>query len=439
MQSALSKTYNRVRRVRRLHFTALILSAFSLYIPFLIIPWLIYLLSTGNLNRFWSTVVQPIFEQSGHFGLISNIITPAIAATYLLFLSHGLEKNSHCSFVFTILTSVLTTVMAFATFYEFVPNPFHILQEVDNGQISLSSYAAVVGLISLSIIGAIIVISFSALNASYKISYRLLEEFGETAGHLFNLQPDNAAHVTWFRSRNLIKFMANLFASAVLAIVLVYALAFLIWGLLLGYVAAIFVIYGVQLPTISEQFISISILDELYPALYDASVPIELFYPFVFMVAVVSISFPLIAIRVLRNGIVKQWFKTGLAWLNADANILVSEASEYNLIIRSFEDEDSAAKSTGFLSRLFSEERRMEEIIATNFSRIAPCITVGKPGEKVPKPGAYRGYMAQETWKDQIGAWFENAQFIIIVLGSGDGLMWNSKNLKKWMHFPSVF
>jgi hypothetical protein len=51
-------------------------------------------------------------------------------------------------------------------------------------------------------------------------------------------------------------------------------------------------------------------------------------------------------------------------------------------------------------------------------------VTVGKPGEELPELGAYRFYINQNNWKEQVGSLIKKSKFVIIKPSNTDGLKW---------------
>lgn len=74
-----------------------------------------------------------------------------------------------------------------------------------------------------------------------------------------------------------------------------------------------------------------------------------------------------------------------------------------------------------------------EEMIAISTSvRTGNLITVGRPGEQLPKAGAVRGYYAQDDWREGVRLTAFRAKGIILTLGATTSLGWEISHIKQW-------
>lgn len=70
-----------------------------------------------------------------------------------------------------------------------------------------------------------------------------------------------------------------------------------------------------------------------------------------------------------------------------------------------------------------------EEWLCKAMQTIAPVVTIGKPGEPLPRLGAARKYVSNHSWQAEVLRLFEITQFTCLVLGSSEGLQWELKTV----------
>ncbi|MFF9479547.1 transferase [Streptomyces sp. NPDC014733] len=91
------------------------------------------------------------------------------------------------------------------------------------------------------------------------------------------------------------------------------------------------------------------------------------------------------------------------------------------LYLRSFADDaDAAEVDDGTFVNLHSRE----EQLAGALGAVGPVITVGRPGEPLPRLGAARFYLPLDDWQPTILRLMEVSRLIVLRLGPGDGLWW---------------
>ncbi len=95
--------------------------------------------------------------------------------------------------------------------------------------------------------------------------------------------------------------------------------------------------------------------------------------------------------------------------------------------LRSFRDDGEAVIEGGTpihwalrATRAGSDEETMADILA----RLGPVIAVGKPGEPLPELGAARVYVSHDQWQQRVIALMQQAQLVVIRVGSSQGVMW---------------
>ncbi len=108
------------------------------------------------------------------------------------------------------------------------------------------------------------------------------------------------------------------------------------------------------------------------------------------------------------------------------------------LYLRSFQRDESivrlAFSSLRYLLSPIWWRPRMsvESFLADAVAPIGPLMVVGKPGERLPKPGGYRVYIADKEWKTKVVRMMKKARLVIIRLEStGEGLWWEIERASK--------
>lgn len=130
--------------------------------------------------------------------------------------------------------------------------------------------------------------------------------------------------------------------------------------------------------------------------------------------------------------------------LGAD-EVLRRDGREPVLYLRSFEsDQVRAPGSDGskaykvdvatehvILPRFWVDRRDLtfEEFICRAMARFAPVIAIGRPGEKLPRLGASRKYVANHCWQSEVRGLMGIAKLTCLVLGESEGLLWEFRQL----------
>ena len=100
------------------------------------------------------------------------------------------------------------------------------------------------------------------------------------------------------------------------------------------------------------------------------------------------------------------------------------------LLLRSFSDDHSLhVPKTGLLApltrRFTGKTVTFEEILVKVFGAYGPVLAIGRPGETLPPVGAARAYVPEdEDWKDEVRALASRSAWIVLVLGSSEGIRW---------------
>jgi hypothetical protein len=93
------------------------------------------------------------------------------------------------------------------------------------------------------------------------------------------------------------------------------------------------------------------------------------------------------------------------------------------LFLRSFGDEKwSLARNYQSQSGIF--DFSLESRLASYFYNIGPFVAVSSPKIKYPYPGAIKAELDDDEWQDQIIAWMQSSQAIVLMIGTSHWLNW---------------
>jgi hypothetical protein len=98
------------------------------------------------------------------------------------------------------------------------------------------------------------------------------------------------------------------------------------------------------------------------------------------------------------------------------------------LLLRSFGDDVIRMPKPWWMLRL-GRARTFEEVLATELWRVGPVTAIGKPGERLPRVGAAREYVTNELWKQRVAERVEEAQLVVMVIGTTEGLAWEVQHM----------
>ncbi|MFC9926569.1 transferase [Streptomyces sp. NPDC127190] len=104
------------------------------------------------------------------------------------------------------------------------------------------------------------------------------------------------------------------------------------------------------------------------------------------------------------------------------AQALLADGRRPVLYLRSFTDDDTTAQVDD--SAAFIGLHSREEQLTGALGAVGPVITVGRPGEPLPRLGAARFYLPLDDWQPTVLRLMDLSQLIVLRLGLGDGLWW---------------
>jgi hypothetical protein len=105
--------------------------------------------------------------------------------------------------------------------------------------------------------------------------------------------------------------------------------------------------------------------------------------------------------------------------LAEDSHSPLSGSTQSVLYLRAF-DTDPTTITKVVASSLSTEEEQLAAVLRP----FGDLIAVGRPGERLPLPGAVRMYAGDSEWRDLVLDRMRSASLVVIRAGSGHGLLW---------------
>ncbi len=99
------------------------------------------------------------------------------------------------------------------------------------------------------------------------------------------------------------------------------------------------------------------------------------------------------------------------------------------LLLRSFSDDFVSVWPTSVLKRLAMGRLRLEEALGKNLFRHGNLIAIGQPGERLPKLGAYRIYLDDETWQRTVLAHMDACSLLVVIGGTSKWVRWELEQI----------
>ena len=103
-------------------------------------------------------------------------------------------------------------------------------------------------------------------------------------------------------------------------------------------------------------------------------------------------------------------------------------ASSYEMPVARADDPDAGVTIVG-----------LEETLRDNLTEYGPLVAIAEPRE-LPQPGAARQYFSDDTWQAEALKWLSDARFLVIIVGTTEGLRWELQQIRTGNHlFKSIF
>ena len=114
----------------------------------------------------------------------------------------------------------------------------------------------------------------------------------------------------------------------------------------------------------------------------------------------------------------------------ATAQDIFGDAKPDVLYLRAFEADRSVLRYVAlsfFLPRIVSGLITEEEQLRDVLRPFGDLVAIGRPGEKLPTPGAARLYVSDAEWQSVVSDQMRSAALVVIRAGRGKGLLWELK------------
>jgi hypothetical protein len=109
----------------------------------------------------------------------------------------------------------------------------------------------------------------------------------------------------------------------------------------------------------------------------------------------------------------------------ADAERIITDSKPHVLYLRAFRSDPKVFSSMlGWQSGLETQEEQLAEVLRP----IGELVAIGRPGERLPEPGAARIYASDEEWKEVVKRQMQAARLVIIRAEVGENLLWELKH-----------
>ena len=109
------------------------------------------------------------------------------------------------------------------------------------------------------------------------------------------------------------------------------------------------------------------------------------------------------------------------------------------LYLRSFIDDGvkiHTPATDGELRSLLFPLISLEEFLSYCAAGYGQLITVGKPGEMLPKAGGLRSYFADDDWQSAIRVTMLRCRGLVLTIGSTQSVEWEIRHIKQWQLLP---
>jgi len=114
----------------------------------------------------------------------------------------------------------------------------------------------------------------------------------------------------------------------------------------------------------------------------------------------------------------------------ATAQSIIDDGKPDVLYLRAFQTDSSVLRFVGWsfllprlIAGLVTEEEQLRDVLRP----FGDLIAIGRPGEKLPTPGAARLYVSDAEWQSVVSARMRSAALVIIRAGRSTGLLWELK------------
>lgn len=103
------------------------------------------------------------------------------------------------------------------------------------------------------------------------------------------------------------------------------------------------------------------------------------------------------------------------------------------LLLRAFADDKVLFQNTNPAPA--GNDNALEELLQRVVSDSGPVVTIGRPGEVLPPPGASREWVSDDAWRQRVSFWLDQSQRVLMIMGrlgaSESGLRWEIDQVRR--------
>ena len=103
------------------------------------------------------------------------------------------------------------------------------------------------------------------------------------------------------------------------------------------------------------------------------------------------------------------------------------------LLLRAFDDDKVLFQNAN--PALAGRDNTLEELPQRVAATAGPVITIGRPGETLPPPGASREWVSDDAWRQRVVSWLDQCQNVVMIMGrlgnQASGLRWEIDQIRR--------
>jgi hypothetical protein len=114
----------------------------------------------------------------------------------------------------------------------------------------------------------------------------------------------------------------------------------------------------------------------------------------------------------------------------ATAQSIIGDSKPDVLYLRAFDTDSSVLRYVAWsfllprlIARVVTEEEQLRDVLRP----FGDLVAIGRPGEKLPTPGAARLYVSDAEWQSVVSDQMQSAALVVIRAGHSTGLLWELK------------
>ncbi len=80
---------------------------------------------------------------------------------------------------------------------------------------------------------------------------------------------------------------------------------------------------------------------------------------------------------------------------------------------------------------IYQRELTFEEVLCQGIGALGPVVAIGRPGEELPQLGAFRKYVPDDRWRDEVHHLVDTSTLVAMLVGHTRGLVWELGELSR--------